>query len=78
MPEEIKKLSKANGHIVQVDWNETDPKSFSYIHNKPDFEQLTSDLATEEWVKGFLNDYIKIVENGDDLTLEIGGDNASK
>jgi hypothetical protein len=30
----IKKL-KANGHIVQADWSQTDPKKMDYIHNKP-------------------------------------------
>lgn len=37
------KITKANGHIVQPDWNETDEKSFSYIHNKP--ETASSEAA---------------------------------
>lgn len=31
------KILKANGHIVQVDWAQTDPLKMDYIHNKPDF-----------------------------------------
>ena len=27
---------KANGHIVQADWNQTDPLQMDYIHNKPE------------------------------------------
>ena len=29
------KITKANGHIVQADWNQTDPLKMDYIHNKP-------------------------------------------
>lgn len=36
----IKKL-KANGHIVQADWNQTDPKKFDYIHNKPEIPDIS-------------------------------------
>ena len=32
------KITKANGHIVQPDWNETEETSFSFIHNKPNLE----------------------------------------
>lgn len=35
-----KALNKANGHIVQADWNEQDSSSFSYICNKPDLSNL--------------------------------------
>lgn len=27
---------KAHGHIVQADWNQTDPLKMDYIHNKPE------------------------------------------
>ena len=30
------KIAKANGHIVQADWNQTDPLKMDYIHNKPE------------------------------------------
>ena len=30
------KITKANGHIVQADWNQTDPLKMDYIHNKPE------------------------------------------
>lgn len=40
----IKKL-KANGHIVQPDWNQTDPKKFDYIHNKPDISDVIKSSA---------------------------------
>ena len=36
MSETPKKI-KAHGHIVQVDWAQTDPLKMDYIHNKPDF-----------------------------------------
>lgn len=30
------KVKKAHGHIVQADWNQTDPLQMDYIHNKPE------------------------------------------
>lgn len=33
--EPAKKITKANGHIVQSDWNQTDSSQMDYIHNKP-------------------------------------------
>lgn len=30
------KITKANGHIVQADWNQTNPLKMDYIHNKPE------------------------------------------
>ena len=42
----IKKL-KANGHIVQVDWNQQDSSQMDYIHNKP---TIPENIATEEFV----------------------------
>lgn len=36
----IKKI-KANGHIIQSDWNQTDPKKFDYIHNKPEIPDIS-------------------------------------
>lgn len=30
------RVTKANGHIVQADWNQTDPLKMDYIHNKPE------------------------------------------
>jgi hypothetical protein len=36
----IKKL-KANGHIVQADWGQTDPKKMDYIHNKPEIPDIS-------------------------------------
>ena len=35
MSETPRKL-KANGHIVQADWNQTDPLKMDYIQNKPE------------------------------------------
>jgi hypothetical protein len=32
--------AKANGHIIQSDWNQTDPKKFDYIHNKPKIPEI--------------------------------------
>ena len=45
-------LNKANGHIVQVDWDERDETSFSFIHNKPDLSNLG---LTEEEVIELIN-----------------------
>lgn len=36
----IKKL-KANGHIVQADWGQIDPKKMDYIHNKPEIPDIS-------------------------------------
>ena len=33
--------AKANGHIIQSDWNQTDPKKFDYIHNKPEIPDIS-------------------------------------
>ncbi len=35
------KIVKGNGHIVQSDWNQTDPKKFDYIHNKPEIPDIS-------------------------------------
>lgn len=35
------KIKKAHGHIIQADWNQTDPLQMDYIHNKP--EKLVSE-----------------------------------
>lgn len=59
-----KKLSKANGHIVQVDWNETEPTSFSYIHNKPEIPSING-LATEAYVQ----DQINSINSGTSVTV---------
>jgi hypothetical protein len=32
---------KANGHIVQADWNQTDPLQMDYIQNKPELPVIT-------------------------------------
>lgn len=32
------KITKANGHIVQSDWGQTDPMKMDYIHNKPELD----------------------------------------
>jgi hypothetical protein len=34
--------AKANGHIIQSDWNQTDPKKFDYIHNKPEIPDISN------------------------------------
>lgn len=34
--------TKAHGHIVQADWNQTDPLQMDYIHNKPEIPVLPS------------------------------------
>ena len=58
----IKKL-KANGHIVQADWGQTDSRQMDYIHNKPeipevpktwDWDKISNkpeNIATEEFVE---------------------------
>lgn len=38
------KILKANGHVTQVDWAQTDPLMMDYIHNKP------TDLVTKTYV----------------------------
>ena len=40
------KITKANGHIVQADWLQTDPSKMDYIHNKPD-AGLSEDQVVE-------------------------------
>ena len=49
-----KALNKANGHIVQADWNEQDSRSFSYICNKPDLENIGG--LTEEEIIAIINE----------------------
>ena len=49
MPETPKKI-KAHGHIVQADWDQTDPLEMDFIQNKP------TDLATMTYIN---NNFIK-------------------
>ncbi len=54
------KIVKANGHIVQADWNQTDPLQMDYIHNKPEiksgevsgalvFNDTLNNIASEDY-----------------------------
>ena len=36
------KVKKAHGHIIQADWNQTDPLKMDYIHNKPEIPVVPS------------------------------------
>ena len=33
---------KAHGHILQADWNQTDPLQMDYIHNKPEIPDISA------------------------------------
>ena len=44
------KVKKAHGHIIQADWNQTDPLKMDYIHNKPEIPSIDG-LASENFVK---------------------------
>lgn len=35
------KVKKAHGHIIQADWNQTDPLKMDYIHNKPEIPNIS-------------------------------------
>ena len=48
MPDTPRK-TKANGHIIQADWNQTDPLQMDYIHNKPEIPSIDG-LASEDFV----------------------------
>ena len=49
------KITKANGHIVQADWNQTNPLEMDYIHNKPDLDNVG---ITEERVVEIVTDHL--------------------
>jgi hypothetical protein len=36
------KVKKAHGHIIQADWNQTDPLQMDYIHNKPEIPDISA------------------------------------
>lgn len=66
----LSKITKANGHIVQSDWNQTDPKQFDYIHNKPEIPSIDG-LASEDFVDTQVNKlYKKIVTRNCEITTE--------
>lgn len=50
MEPQVKKISKANGHIVQSDWNQNDSSQMDYIHNRPVLPDF-SDFATKQELK---------------------------
>ena len=48
----VQKTTKANGHIVQADWLQTDPSKMDYIHNKPEIPNMDMEtIATKEYVE---------------------------
>ena len=59
------KITKANGHIVQADWNQTDPLKMDYIHNKP---EIPEHIASEE----FVSEAISSIKGGTQVT--VGGE----
>jgi hypothetical protein len=61
-------LNKANGHIVQVDWNETDETSFSFIHNKPDLSNVG---ITEDRVVEIVTDHIDSIVPTEEELIEL-------
>ena len=66
----LSKRTKANGHIVQSDWNQTDPKQFDYIHNKPEIPSIDG-LASEDFVDTQVNKlYKKIVTRNCEINTE--------
>jgi hypothetical protein len=42
------KIKKAHGHIMQADWNQTDPLQMDYIHNKPKIPTLDHLASLED------------------------------
>lgn len=58
-----KALNKANGHIVQADWNEQDSSSFSYICNKPDLSNIG--LSREEIIQLIQDELANTLLNGE-------------
>lgn len=42
------KIKKAHGHIIQADWNQTDPLQMDYIHNKPKIPTLDHLASLED------------------------------
>ena len=71
------KITKANGHIVQADWNQTNPLEMDYIHNKPDNATEEEDglMSAEDKAKlegieeGAQKNIIEIIKhNGSPLT----------
>ncbi len=85
------KVKKAHGHIIQADWNQTDPLEMNYIHNKP--ENIATKDMLPKWVtldnlningnpcndgNGYflLDNPLATLENGD--VLEILGEFSSQ
>lgn len=54
---------KAHGHIIQVDWNQTDPLKMDYIHNKPE-NIITADNINDYTSSTMIN--IITWEDGDE------------
>ena len=57
------KITKANGHIVQADWNQTDPLKMDYIHNKPDLSKVG--LSREEIIQLVQDELANTLLNGE-------------
>lgn len=52
------KVKKAHGHIIQADWNQTDPLQMDYIHNKPELNNVVQyDNNGEINVNTHIEDY---------------------
>lgn len=62
------KITKANGHIVQSDWAQTDETKMDYIHNKP--ENLTTVTVGGEPVQTFdADNYVKKIIGNTSLAV---------
>ena len=58
------KILKANGHIMQADWAQTDPLQMDYIHNKPEIPEMPdlSNMASQAEVTALENALAKKVD----------------
>ena len=74
------KVKKAHGHIIQADWNQTDPLQMDYIHNKPSIPSVAPSMGPNEF--GVLEFEAGLAEhntNGEILTNEhLCGANTNK
>lgn len=65
------KIMKANGHIMQADWNQTDPLQMDYIHNKPEgvmTEQNVEDCVNSK-IRKAMGNVVNLTETTISLTM---------
>lgn len=59
---------KAHGHIIQADWNQTDPLQMDYIHNKPEIPSIEG-LVSENYVDNKTSLYYPLDSNSLEIPM---------